>query len=99
MDTIDSSTLCPVCGFDLGFQPWYDGNGEAASHEICPSCGIQFGYDDVFEACGIEGTREQLQSQWRDKWILGGMKWDSIGIPPPLNWDPREKLKRIGIEI
>jgi len=96
MNFLNRSTLCPVCGFDLGFEPWYDGNGEAASHESCPSCGIEFGYHDVFEACGVEGTREQLQLQWRKKWIAGGMIWSIPDIPPPSNWNPREQLKHIG---
>jgi len=77
VDSINRSTLCPICGYDLGFKAWYyTEGGEAASHEICPSCGIEFGYHDVFEACGIEGTREQLQLRWRDKWISGGMRWN-----------------------
>jgi hypothetical protein len=85
-----------VCGYDLGFEPWYDEiSGEAASHEICPSCGIQFGYDDVFEACGNEGSREELQLRWREEWISTGMKWNSVGIPQPLNWNPNDQLRRI----
>lgn len=96
MDSLDHLSLCPVCGYDLGFEPW---RGDSASDEICPSCGIEFGYDDVFEACGIEGTREELQLRWREKWISGGMKWSISEIPPPPNWNPREQLKRIGVEV
>jgi hypothetical protein len=96
MDSLDRSTLCPVCGFDLGFEPW---RGDSASDEYCPSCGIQFGYHDVTEACGMEGTREELQLQWREKWISHGMLWSIPEIPPPPDWNPRTQLKRIGVEV
>lgn len=89
-------TLCPVCGYDLGFEPWVE---DSASDEYCPSCGIQFGYHDVTEASGIIGTREQIYVQWRERWVSGRMKWDSKGISPPSNWNPKEQLKRIGVEI
>lgn len=92
MNSLIRSTICPVCGYDLGFAPWVD---DSASDEICPSCGIQFGYDDVYEACGNEGSREELQLRWREEWISAGMKWNSIGIPQPSNWNPMDQLKRI----
>lgn len=96
MNSQNISTLCPVCGYDLGFEPWYlENEEEAASHEICPSCGIQFGFDDVFEACGNEGSREELQLRWHEEWISAGMKWNSEGIPKPLNWNPIDQLKRV----
>lgn len=95
MNSLNRFTFCPVCGFDLGFQPWTEESG--ASHEICPSCGIEFGYDDVFEACGIEGTREELQLQWREKWIAKGMKWSSQEIKVPARWDPHSQLRRLGL--
>jgi hypothetical protein len=57
MDAINSSTLCPVCGYDLGFEPW---RGESASDEICPCCGIQFGYSDF--AGGDPEARKALYS-------------------------------------
>lgn len=38
------STLCPVRGYDLGFQAW---DGDSPSDEVCLSCGIQFGYSDA----------------------------------------------------
>jgi hypothetical protein len=37
--------------------------------------------------------------KWREKWISGGMEWDSPEIPKPPNWNPREQLQRIGVEI
>ncbi|MFZ5985982.1 MAG: hypothetical protein ACOYWZ_02530 [Bacillota bacterium] len=96
MDSINCSTLCPVCGYNLGFEPWKD---DLPSDEICPSCGIQFGYDDVQEESGTEVPREQIYLQWRHKWISGGMVWFSQGRFPPSNWNPKSQLKRIGIEI
>jgi hypothetical protein len=89
------STNCPVCGYDLGFEPWERG---ASSDEICPSCGIQFGYDDVPEGGGLQGTREEIYAQWRSMWIERGMPWYSIGRPPPHAWNPRKQLELIGID-
>lgn len=91
----NKSMLCPVCGFNLGFEPW---KGESASDEYCPCCGIQFGYHDVTEASGMEGTKEQIYMKWRKHWIENAMKWDSDTILPPLNWNPCEQLKTIGID-
>lgn len=72
--------LCPVCGYDLGFEPW---QGKSASHEICPSCGIEFGYDDVPEAGGLCETREENYQLWRSKWIASGRPWWSSSRPKP----------------
>lgn len=88
-----TSMRCPVCGFQLGFQAW---NDEGASHEICPSCGIHFGYDDDCYASGANGSREELQENWRRRWISGGMKWSSAGRPAPNDWSPLENLRTIG---
>jgi hypothetical protein len=93
MNRVIQSTLCPVCGYNLGFEPW---KGDSASHEMCPSCGIEFGYDDVPEASGAKGTREQIHTRWRKKWVKGGMKWASQGITPPADWNPSKQLKRVG---
>jgi hypothetical protein len=97
MNTINYSYLCPVCGYNLGFKAWYSANGgENASHEICPSCDIEFGFNDVKEACGIKGTREQLQHKWRENWIAKGMPWSSKGIvEPPVDWDPQAQIKNL----
>jgi len=96
MSRLDHSTLCPVCGYPLGFESW---KGNSASHEMCPSCGIEFGYDDVPEASGAKGTRDQIYTQWRRKWMRGGMKWSSHGITPPPSWNPLSQLKRIGVKV
>ena len=79
-------TLCPVCGFDLGFLPWC---GDSPSEEICPSCGIQFGYDD-FES----GGRERVYAQWRDRWMASGMQWCSKR-EQPAGWNPVEQVRRV----
>lgn len=95
--------LCPVCGCDLGFEPW---KHDRPSHEICPSCGTHFGYHDDPMAGGIQGTRQQIYEKLRKKWIKGGMKWwckdiDCTGPRniQPSNWEPAEQLKRIGVEL
>jgi hypothetical protein len=81
-----NATLCPVCGFDLGFPAW---NGDSQSDEICPSCGIQFGYDDI-EPQG----RQQVYLAWRKQWVANGMRWWSKR-PSPTNWDPQAQLMRV----
>ena len=90
------SRPCPVCGYDLGLEPW---RGPSASHQICPSCGIEFGYDDVPEGGGLKGTREAVYDYWRSKWIDGGMAWWSMSRPMPPGWDPGQQLKRIGVVL
>jgi hypothetical protein len=85
-----TSTLCPVCGFDLGFPPW---NGDSASDEICPSCGIQFGYDDA--SGGSAAERLAIYVRWRDEWRSNGMQWWSKGRKAPPEWDPSAQLRRV----
>lgn len=77
-------TICPVCGWDLGFEAW---NGDSASDEICPSCGIQFGLDDLED-------RQTVYARWRRRWIEDGMKWWSQR-PSPRHWDPEKQLRRV----
>lgn len=88
--TTASTTLCPVCGLDLGFQPW---KGDSASHEICPCCGIHFGYDD--ELGGDTNERPRLYQRWRERWVIDCMQWWSKGQRPPSGWDPRKQVERI----
>ena len=90
MPDVNQSTLCPVCGYDLGFLPW---NDNSAADEICPSCGIQFGYDDA--AGGDVVERRHLYHFWRDEWIAKGMPWSSRGQSQPSNWNPAIQLRRI----
>ena len=96
MGEVAMSTLCPVCGFALGFPAW---TSDGPAEEFCPSCGIQFGYHDVPEASGGTGSREERQRIWRLNWIGKGMKWSSRGIQPPPGWDPRRQLLGIGVSI
>jgi hypothetical protein len=83
------NTNCPVCGFDLGFEPWINGFG---SLEICPSCGIQFGYDDI--AGNDLRKRIDIYVMWREKWLSTGPKWWSKN-PQPEDWNPMEQLKNV----
>jgi hypothetical protein len=89
MDSLKKN-YCPVCGYDLGFPAWTD---LSPSDEICPSCGIQFGYEDA--AGGDIKRRSLIYQQWRIQWIQKGMPWNSLGIEPPNNWDPKEQLKNL----
>jgi hypothetical protein len=88
----DSHHLCPVCGYDLGFEPWREGS---PSDEICPSCGIQFGYDDVPPGAGIDLSRAEVYATWRARWVRDGMRWWSSSRRPPQDWNPREQLDRL----
>ena len=85
-----TETICPVCGYELGFKAW---DADAASDEICPSCGIQFGYDDA--AAGDVERRRALYSEWRLKWIANGKPWSSLGSPRPYGWNADEQLMRV----
>jgi hypothetical protein len=99
--------LCPVCGYGLDEEPWVE---TSPSDEICSSCGIHFGYDD--HAAGDPGRRAEVYRTWRQRWIVGGMRWWSEGsreilpfpdapfwaVNPPPGWDPAEQLRRIGID-
>jgi hypothetical protein len=91
MATVGPFTICPVCGYNLGFAPW---KGNSAADEMCPCCGIQFGYDDF--AGGDIQLRQAVYGTWREEWIRGGMKWSSKGSKPPSDWDPSTQLKGIG---
>jgi hypothetical protein len=88
---VSTSSICPVCGYCLGFLAW---NEDSPSHEICPSCGIQFGYDDA--AGGNVDRRKQIYCDWRKGWIAGGMSWHSRGQKEPANWNPLEQLRAVG---
>jgi len=92
MDTLKN--LCPVCGFDLGFPAW---DGDFPSDDICLSCGIQFGYTDF--AGGDKAARQELYKEWRERWLMGGMRWNGEGEDPPENWNPVKQLRRIGVEV
>lgn len=84
-------TLCPACGFDLGFSPWLD---DSPSDEICPCCGIQFGYDD---AVGLRNRslRGAVYAGWRNEWKQAGMPWRGKGRDAPKGWNPTDQLRRV----
>jgi hypothetical protein len=90
MVTGNMSCICPVCGFHLGFQPWY---GLSPSDEICPCCGIQFGYSDF--AGGDEHRRRDVYARWRQDWIGAGMPWRGRGTAPPPGWNPAAQLNQL----
>jgi len=93
-----TNNLCPVCGYDLGFPAW---EGSFQSDEICPSCGVQFGYDDMIRVKGDEEQTRVRYKELREKWFFSGMIWWSKNPlkPKPLNWNPKEQLKNIGIKV
>jgi hypothetical protein len=79
--------MCPVCGFPNLDDPPRSPSG-GGSYEICPSCGFEFGVSD--DDLGF------TYDEWRERWIVHGMRWDSSDIePPPDGWDPRKQLKAI----
>lgn len=90
MDTNNSSTICPACGYRLGFLPW---DGDSPSDEICPSCGIQFGYYD-FTTTDEMSRRTAIYAEWRQRWVNDGMPWNGAA-QPPANWNPAEQLKKL----
>jgi hypothetical protein len=81
--------MCPVCGYELGFEPW---QAELPSDEISPCCGTQFGYDD-HRARGR--SDHELYRQLREDWIANGMSWWSKSTPPPRAWDAVAQLTRL----
>lgn len=78
--------LCPVCGYDALDDAAYDDDA-APSFEICSSCGFQFGVSDLNDGFTFE--------KWRNRWIRDGCPWQSIGVPEPEGWNPREQLKKL----
>lgn len=99
-----TKNICLICGWDQLTDSPYSGEHQIGSDEICPSCGFQFGYSDDGSASGeypMEWTKEMIISNYRQKWIIEGMKWWSRSLlnPKPLNWDPKEQLKNICINL
>lgn len=78
--------LCPVCGWPELADPPYDEAGHG-SYEICPCCGFEFGYDD--------DAQGETHSQYRARWIAGGMQWWSRNRPEPIGWEPARQLAQI----
>jgi hypothetical protein len=80
---------CPVCGYpDLEEPAWNISTGNP-SFEICPCCGCEFGYEDATSI----GKKRYLQ-----KWVRSGTNWFKPDLKPA-NWDLREQLTRVGINL
>lgn len=71
---------CPVCGYSGLQEPPVSAISGGGSYEICPSCGFQFGVTDDDEGYSF--------LEWRKKWVSEGMRWSSISLVSPDNWDP-----------
>lgn len=80
--------ICPVCGYPNLDEQSMDENGRP-SFDICDCCGIEFGYED----CTATSIAE-----FRDKWIKSGGQWFCENEKPD-NWDIKEQLSNINIEI
>lgn len=75
---------CHVCGFEgLDEEPYLE-SGTIPSHNICDCCGCQFGYDD--------------NEEYRKSWVQSGGKWFCPDRKPN-DWNLKEQLKRIGIDV
>jgi hypothetical protein len=77
--------LCPVCGYPNLVEPPRSPRTGGGSYEICPSCGFEFGVTD--DDLGF------TYADWRSRWVADGMRWTSVGVQPPDNWDPISQLR------
>ena len=82
MNTIKQNYLCPVCAYNLDFEPW---TKDSPSDEICPSCGIQFGYDDA--AGGNHDSRQTIYTKWRERWVSQGMPQKHTDVPDEMQME------------
>lgn len=89
---------CPVCGFELDFEPWRGVDLSDPSFRNCPSCIIEFGFHDDPHACGKKGSRESLWADWRKAWLAEGMPWRGPSELKPKDWDPQFQLRRVSRE-
>jgi hypothetical protein len=80
--------ICPVCGYPELTDPPYDAY-QCPSFDICPCCGCEFGYHDA---------TPQAKEYHRRKWVKSGGSWSEPKLKPA-NWDLREQLRFIGIDI
>jgi hypothetical protein len=81
---------CPVCGYPaLAREPRTAVNG--GSYEICASCGFQFGVSD--------DDLGHTYDTWRTEWVARGLRWASIGVPEPEDWDPGAQLQALSANI
>ena len=81
--------ICPICGYTaLEELPWED-DGQTPSFTICDCCGVEFGYEDA---------TQKGKSKYRDQWIASGGKWFNEAKRPE-NWDMKDQLKNIGVDL
>ena len=81
--------ICPVCGYPELSNPAWDIKTGTPSFDICSCCGCEFGYHDV-----TPHTKEK----YRNDWVNNGANWFKPELTP-LQWNLREQLVRIGIEL
>lgn len=84
---------CPVCNFKGLYEPAYDERG-VGSDDICLCCGFQFGLDDFEYDC-----KEEVHEVCRRKWIKEGCNWTYSQTNKPKDWNPKEQLKEINIDL
>lgn len=83
---------CPVCGYDgLDEPPYIDNDVFTGSFEICSCCGFQYGVDDL--------DKGMTHEAYRNQWIKEGAPWFSRLTIKPSNWNLRQQLMSIGIEV
>lgn len=85
--------FCPVCGFDLGLNPWE--NNSPRDEVICPSCDIQFGYHDAIRNNGSFNSAVKRYNHLRKEWLLRGGVWESKVEKSPENWNREIQLSNI----
>lgn len=83
------NTLCRVCGWDFGEEPW---SGGAPQYLICDCCGAESGVDD---------RNERLATRYLRWWIDRGCAWTSPTARPP-GWGEevlRTQLATVGRDL
>lgn len=91
MNNIDN--FCPVCGFDLGINPWT--NNSSRDEVICPCCSVQFGYHDAIRNNGSFNSIVKRYSQLRKEWISRDGVWESKVEKSPVAWNREKQLSNI----
>jgi hypothetical protein len=76
-------THCPVCGLDLGYEPWGE-SGTLPTFDICDCCGIEFGYEDARDTGVIRA---------RNSWLEAGCPWRGDPERRPASWSPEEQVR------
>ncbi len=82
--------ICVVCGYDGMEYPQWDEKGYP-TYTVCDCCGFESGFHDD----NLEMTLEE----YRCEWIEEGVNWFNRRAEKPMNWNLREQLKRINVEL